>query len=129
MFTPQEHNASELKQTIEKKLNQYARDTESHMKIQVSFDHWMYHEPGPSWVQTLRNIYSQVTGQAGKSVEAADPKVARKIPNAINLRTSTPDHQATGHTPNEFKTTKDMQMHMRMFTEIMLRISNLPHMQ
>ena len=129
VLAPQRRNVSNTRQAIEKKLNQYARDTNNQMKIQVSIEGWMDHKPESIWVQTLLNIYSQVTGQTGNSVEAAGSTTAREIPNAVNFKTSTPGQHSIGHAPNEFKTTESMQMDMQMLTEIMLRISNLPHMK
>ena len=51
------------------------------------------------------------------------------MPNAINFGPAMPGKKYTAHNAKEFKEVVDLDADMQMFTEMLVRIGNLPKMQ
>jgi len=51
------------------------------------------------------------------------------LPNAINFGPAMPGKKYTAHNANEYKEISDLGADVQMFTEMMVRLGNLKHMQ
>ncbi|RCW68846.1 dipeptidase [Pseudorhodoferax soli] len=90
---------------------------------------WMARDPKGAWLSTLLNIFGDTTGLPAAPVSTAGSTTAKQMPNAINFGPAMPGKKYTAHNANEFKEIADLDADMQMFTEMLLRIGNLPQMQ
>ncbi|KQP37539.1 dipeptidase [Pseudorhodoferax sp. Leaf274] len=90
---------------------------------------WMARDPKGAWLATLLNIFGDTTGLPAAPVSTAGSTTAKQMPNAINFGPAMPGKKYTAHNANEFKEVADLDADMQMFTEMLLRIGNLPQMQ
>ncbi|WP_395456648.1 dipeptidase [Acidovorax delafieldii] len=101
--------------------------------VAVEVDHnqgnWMARDPKGAWLATLLNTFGDTTGLEAKPVPTAGSTTAKLMPNAINFGPAMPGKKYTAHNAKEFKEVADLDADMQMFTEMLVRIGNLPHMQ
>ena len=101
--------------------------------IAVEVDHpqgnWMARDPKGAWLSTLLNTFGDTTGLEAKPVPTAGSTTAKLMPNAINFGPAMPGKKYTAHNAKEFKEVVDLDADMQMFTEMLVRIGNLPQMQ
>ncbi len=90
---------------------------------------WMARDPKGAWLSTLLNIFGDTTGLPAAPVSTAGSTTAKQMPNAINFGPAMPGKKYTAHNANEYKEVADLDADMQMFTEMLLRIGNLPQMQ
>lgn len=90
---------------------------------------WMARDPKGAWLSTLLNIFGDTTGLPAAPVSTAGSTTAKQMPNAINFGPAMPGKKYTAHNANEYKEIADLDADMQMFTEMLLRIGNLPQMQ
>lgn len=99
----------------------------------VEVDHqqgnWMARDPKGAWLATLLNTFGDTTGLEAKPVPTAGSTTAKLMPNAINFGPAMPGKKYTAHNAKEFKEVADLDADMQMFTEMLVRIGNLPKMQ
>ncbi len=100
--------------------------------VAVEVDHnqgnWMARDPKGAWLATLLNTFGDTTGLEAKPVPTAGSTTAKLMPNAINFGPAMPGKKYTAHNAKEFKEVADLDADMQMFTEMLVRIGNLPHM-
>ena len=101
--------------------------------VAVEVDHnqgnWMARDPQGAWLATLLNTFGDMTGLEAKPVPTAGSTTAKLMPNAINFGPAMPGKKYTAHNAKEFKEVADLDADMQMFTEMLVRIGNLPKMQ
>nr|WP_060984997.1 dipeptidase [uncultured Acidovorax sp.] len=101
--------------------------------VAVEVDHqqgnWMARDPKGAWLATLLNTFGDTTGLEAKPVPTAGSTTAKLMPNAINFGPAMPGKKYTAHNAKEFKEVVDLDADIQMFTEMLVRIGNLPHMQ
>lgn len=101
--------------------------------VPVEVDHnqgnWMARDPQGAWLATLLNTFGDTTGLEAKPVPTAGSTTAKLMPNAINFGPAMPGKKYTAHNAKEFKEVADLDADMQMFTEMLVRIGNLPKMQ
>lgn len=101
--------------------------------VPVEVDHqqgdWMARDLKGAWLSTLLNIFGDTTGLEAKPVSTAGSTTAKLMPNAINFGPAMPGKKYTAHNAKEFKEITDLAADMQMFTEMLVRIGNLPQMQ
>jgi len=101
--------------------------------VAVEVDHnqgnWMARDPQGAWLATLLNTFGDTTGLEAKPVPTAGSTTAKLMPNAINFGPAMPGKKYTAHNAKEFKEVVDLDADMQMFTEMLVRIGNLPKMQ
>lgn len=101
--------------------------------VAVEVDHsqgnWMARDPQGAWLATLLNTFGDTTGLEAKPVPTAGSTTAKLMPNAINFGPAMPGKKYTAHNAKEFKEVADLDADMQMFTEMLVRIGNLPQMQ
>ena len=101
--------------------------------VAVEVDHnqgnWMARDPQGAWLATLLNTFGDTTGLEAKPVPTAGSTTAKLMPNAINFGPAMPGKKYTAHNAKEFKEVADLDADMQMFTEMLVRIGNLPKMQ
>ncbi|MDR6156287.1 putative dipeptidase [Acidovorax delafieldii] len=101
--------------------------------VPVEVDHnqgnWMARDPQGAWLATLLNTFGDTTGLKAKPVPTAGSTTAKLMPNAINFGPAMPGKKYTAHNAKEFKEVADLDADMQMFTEMLVRIGNLPKMQ
>ena len=101
--------------------------------VAVEVDHqqgnWMARDPKGAWLATLLNTFGDTTGLEAKPVPTAGSTTAKLMPNAINFGPAMPGKKYTAHNAKEFKEVVDLDADMQMFTEMLVRIGNLPKMQ
>lgn len=101
--------------------------------VPVEVDHqqgnWMARDPKGAWLATLLNTFGDTTGLEAKPVPTAGSTTAKLMPNAINFGPAMPGKKYTAHNAKEFKEVADLDADMQMFTEMLVRIGNLPRMQ
>ncbi|KQP18167.1 dipeptidase [Pseudorhodoferax sp. Leaf267] len=90
---------------------------------------WMARDPKGAWLATLLNIFGDTTGLPAEPVSTAGSTTAKQMPNAINFGPAMPGKKYTAHNAKEFKEVADLDADMQMFTEMLVRIGNLPQMQ
>ena len=118
-----------LRGEIAGKINAWA--TANHVALEINHDqgNWMARDPKGAWLSTLLNIYGDTTGLDAKPVPTAGSTTAKLMPNAINFGPAMPGKKYTAHNANEYKEVPDLNLDMQMFTEMLVRIGNLPSMQ
>ena len=89
----------------------------------------MFRNAEGRWLRTLLDIFSSLTGKEGKPVSSSGATTARELPNGVNFGPAMPGTKYRGHTTNEYKRVENFYLDVRMFTEMLLRISNLQQMQ
>lgn len=101
--------------------------------VAVEVDHnqgnWMARDLQGAWLATLLNTFGDTTGLEAKPVPTAGSTTAKLMPNAINFGPAMPGKKYTAHNAKEFKEVADLDADMQMFTEMLVRIGNLPKMQ
>ena len=101
--------------------------------VAVEVDHnqgnWMARDPKGAWLATLLNTFGDTTGLPAQPVPTAGSTTAKLMPNAINFGPAMPGKKYTAHNAKEFKEVVDLDADMQMFTEMLVRIGNLPQMQ
>lgn len=101
--------------------------------VAVEVDHnqgnWMARDPKGAWLATLLNTFGDTTGLPAQPVPTAGSTTAKLMPNAINFGPAMPGKKYTAHNAKEFKEVADLDADMQMFTEMLVRIGNLPQMQ
>ncbi|MDA8522785.1 dipeptidase [Acidovorax sp. NCPPB 4044] len=101
--------------------------------IAVEVDHqqgnWMARDPRGAWLGALLDTFGATTGLPAQPVSTAGSTTAKLMPNAINFGPAMPGKKYTAHNAREFKEVADLDADMQMFTEMLVRIGNLPAMQ
>ena len=101
--------------------------------VAVEVDHqqgnWMARDPKGAWLATLLSTFGDTTGLEAKPVPTAGSTTAKLMPNAINFGPAMPGKKYTAHNAKEFKEVVDLDADIQMFTEMLVRIGNLPKMQ
>ncbi|MGN6260414.1 MAG: dipeptidase [Ralstonia sp.] len=118
-----------LRGEIAGKINAWANA--NHVALEINHDqgNWMARDPKGAWLSTLLNIYGDTTGLDAKPVPTAGSTTAKLMPNAINFGPAMPGKKYTAHNANEYKEVPDLDLDMQMFTEMLVRVGNLPSMQ
>lgn len=89
----------------------------------------LFRSPRGAWIQTLLDIYGGVSGKRAEPIASSGATTARELPNGINFGPSHPGQKYMGHTDNEFKSLDNFLFDVQVFTEMMLRLGNLPSME
>ena len=126
---PRGRTPDELKSQVAAKVNAWAEANQ--VKLDVNYDQgdWMARDPKGAWLSTLLDIYGSTTGLEAKPVPTAGSTTAKLMPNAINFGPAMPGKKYTAHNAKEYKEVPDLDADMQMFTEMLVRIGNLPQMQ
>ena len=126
---PRGRTPDELKAQVTAKVDAWAAAHQ--VKLEVNYDqgNWMARDPKGAWLSTLLNIYGDTTGLEARPVPTAGSTTAKLMPNAINFGPAMPGKKYTAHNAKEYKEVPDLDADMQMFTEMLVRIGNLPQMQ
>ncbi len=89
----------------------------------------LFRSPRGAWIQNLLEIYGGVSGKRAEPIASSGATTARELPNGINFGPSHPGQKYMGHTDNEFKSLDNFLFDVQVFTEMMLRLGNLPAME
>jgi len=126
---PRGRTPDELKAQVTAKVQAWADAAKVKPEIQYDQGNWMARDPKGAWLSTLLNIYGDTTGLEAKPVPTAGSTTAKLMPNAINFGPAMPGKKYTAHNAKEYKEVPDLDADMQMFTEMLVRIGNLPRMQ
>lgn len=126
---PRGRTPDELKAQVAAKVQAWADAAKVKPEIQYDQGNWMARDPKGAWLSTLLNIYGDTTGLEAKPVPTAGSTTAKLMPNAINFGPAMPGKKYTAHNAKEYKEVPDLDADMQMFTEMLVRIGNLPQMQ
>ena len=126
---PRGSTPDDLKKAITAKIDAWAAGSQTQADVQYDQGNWMARDPSGAWLSTLLNIFGDTTGLEAKPVSTAGSTTAKLMPNAINFGPAMPGKKYTAHNAKEFKEVADLDADMQMFTEMLVRIGNLPKMQ
>jgi acetylornithine deacetylase/succinyl-diaminopimelate desuccinylase-like protein len=126
---PRGRTPDELKAQVTAKVQAWADAAKVPLELQYDQGNWMARDPKGAWLSTLLNIYGDTTGLEAKPVPTAGSTTAKLMPNAINFGPAMPGKKYTAHNAKEYKEVPDLDADMQMFTEMLVRIGNLPQMQ
>lgn len=126
---PRGRTPDELKQQITGKIGAWSASAAIPAEVAYDQGNWMARDPSGAWLSTLLNIFGDTTGLEAKPVPTAGSTTAKLMPNAINFGPAMPGKKYTAHNAKEFKEVVDLDADMQMFTEMLVRIGNLPRMQ
>jgi predicted dipeptidase len=126
---PRGRTPDELKAQVTAKVQAWADAAKVKPELQYDQGNWMARDPKGAWLSTLLNIYGDTTGLEAKPVPTAGSTTAKLMPNAINFGPAMPGKKYTAHNAKEYKEVPDLDADMQMFTEMLVRIGNLPQMQ
>ncbi|MCL9846210.1 dipeptidase [Ralstonia solanacearum] len=118
-----------LRSEIADKINAWANASRIAVEIRHDQGNWMARDPKGTWLATLLNIYGETTGLDARPVPTAGGTTAKLMPNAVNFGPAMPGKKYTAHNAKEYKAVPDLDLDMQMFTEMLVRIGNLPSMQ
>ncbi|MHA6888615.1 dipeptidase [Ralstonia pseudosolanacearum] len=118
-----------LRGEIAGRINAWAGASRIAVEISQDQGNWMARDPKGAWLATLLNIYGETTGLDARPVPTAGSTTAKLMPNAINFGPAMPGKKYTAHNAKEYKEVPDLDLDMQMFTEMLVRIGNLPAMQ
>lgn len=118
-----------LRGEIADRINAWAGASRIAVEIRHEQGNWMARDPKGAWLATLLNIYGETTGLDARPVPTAGSTTAKLMPNAINFGPAMPGKKYTAHNAKEYKEVPDLDLDMQMFTEMLVRIGNLPAMQ
>jgi predicted dipeptidase len=114
---------------IEGALETWKRTANSPVSFDITVNDWMFRDPNGAWLNLLLEIYGDTTGELAEPISSAGSTTAKLLPNAVNFGPNMPSDKYMGHTENEFKRLDVFRLDLQMFTEMMVRMSNLPAMQ
>ena len=126
---PRGNTPDDLKKAITAKIDAWAAGSQTQAAVQYDQGNWMARDPSGAWLSMLLNIFGDTTGLEAKPVSTAGSTTAKLMPNAINFGPAMPGKKYTAHNAKEFKEVADLDADMQMFTEMLVRIGNLPKMQ
>ncbi|MBT1537912.1 dipeptidase [Ralstonia solanacearum] len=126
---PRGKTSEALRGEIADKINAWANASRIAVEIRHDQGNWMARDPKGAWLATLLNIYGETTGLDARPVPTAGGTTAKLMPNAVNFGPAMPGKKYTAHNAKEYKAVPDLDLDMQMFTEMLVRIGNLPSMQ
>ena len=126
---PRGKTPEQLKAEVEKGIANWSAAAQVPVKIDYTQGNWMARDPKGAWLATLLNIFGDTTGLDAKPVPTAGSTTAKLMPNAINFGPAMPGKKYTAHNALEYQELPDLRADMQMFTEMLVRIGNLPQMQ
>jgi predicted dipeptidase len=124
-----EKDVAGVQADIESSLEAWKKTASSPASFEVTVNDWMYRDPSGAWLNLLLEIYGDTTGETAEPVSSAGSTTAKLLPNAVNFGPNMPSDKYMGHTENEFKRLDVFGLDLQMFTEMMVRMSNLPAMK
>ncbi len=126
---PRGNTPDDLKKAVTAKIDAWAASSRTLADVSYDQGNWMARDPGGAWLSTLLNVFGDTTGLEAKPVSTAGSTTAKLMPNAINFGPAMPGKKYTAHNAKEYKEVADLDADMQMFTEMLVRIGNLPKMQ
>jgi acetylornithine deacetylase/succinyl-diaminopimelate desuccinylase-like protein len=126
---PRGRSPDELKAAVTAKVEAWSAANRVKLELSHNQGNWMARDPKGAWLSTLLNIFGDTTGQEAKPVPTAGSTSANLLPNAINFGPAMPGKKYTAHNAKEYKEVADLDADLQMFTEMLVRIGNLPQMQ
>ena len=126
---PRGKTPEQLKAEVEKGIANWSAAAQVPVKIDYTQGNWMARDPKGAWLATLLNIFGDTMGLDAKPVPTAGSTTAKLMPNAINFGPAMPGKKYTAHNALEYQELPDLRADMQMFTEMLVRIGNLPQMQ
>ncbi|MGI4776853.1 MAG: dipeptidase [Janthinobacterium lividum] len=126
---PRGNTPDDLKKAITAKIDAWAAASRTPAEVAYDQGNWMARDPDGAWLSTLLNVFGDTTGLEARPVATAGSTTAKLMPNAINFGPAMPGKKYTAHNANEYKEVSDLDADMQMFTEMLVRIGNLPTMQ
>jgi predicted dipeptidase len=126
---PRGNTPDDLKKAVTAKIDAWAASSRTLADVSYDQSNWMARDPGGAWLSTLLNVFGDTTGLEAKPVSTAGSTTAKLMPNAINFGPAMPGKKYTAHNAKEYKEVADLDADMQMFTEMLVRIGNLPKMQ
>ena len=126
---PRGSTPDDLKKLITGRIDQWATAGQVNAEVVYDQGNWMARDPSGAWLSTLLNVFGDTTGLEAKPVPTAGSTTAKLMPNAINFGPAMPGKKYTAHNAKEYKEVADLDADMQMFTEMLVRIGNLPQMQ
>jgi acetylornithine deacetylase/succinyl-diaminopimelate desuccinylase-like protein len=129
MRIPRGRTADEVQSMVAEKLALFDEEKGWDAEYAHTQGDWMARDPSGAWLGTLLDIFGDTTGLPAEPIPTAGSTTAKQMPNAINFGPSMPGFKYTAHGALENHLVEHMHNDMRMFTEMLLRIGNLPSMQ
>ena len=126
---PRGNTPDGLKKAIAARIEGWAKDKGIRLQVAHEQGDWMARDPKGAWLSTLLNIFGDTTGLEARPVPTAGSTTAKLMPNAINFGPAMPGKKYTAHNAREYKEVADLDADLQMFTEMLVRIGNLPQMQ
>lgn len=121
--------AADVQAQISEALENWKSDNDAAASFDVEVTDWIVRDTSGNWLQTLLAIYGDTTGNPSDPISSAGSTTAKLLPNAVNFGPNLPTDKYMGHTENEFKRLDVMGYDLQMFTEMMVRISNLESLE
>ena len=126
---PRGKTPEQLQAEVAQGIARWSAAAQVPVAVQYSQGNWMARDPKGAWLSTLLNIFGDTTGLDAQPVPTAGSTTAKFMPNAINFGPAMPGKKYTAHNALEYKELPDLRADMQMFTEMLVRISNLKQMQ
>ena len=126
---PRGNTPEELAKATTERIKAWGAQAGVAVEVDHNQSNWMARDPQGAWLATLLNTFGDTTGLEAKPVPTAGSTTAKLMPNAINFGPAMPGKKYTAHNAKEFKEVADLDADMQMFTEMLVRIGNLPKMQ
>ncbi|MGE8317995.1 MAG: dipeptidase [Comamonas sp.] len=126
---PRGKTPEQLRAEVEQGIARWSEAAKVPVAVQYTQGNWMARDPKGAWLATLLNIFGDTTGLDARPVPTAGSTTAKLMPNAINFGPAMPGKKYTAHNALEYKELADLRTDMQMFTEMLVRIGNLPQMQ
>ena len=124
-----EKDVAGVQSDIAGSLEAWKESSGSPATFEVEVSDWMFRDPSGTWLNLLLEIYGDTTGEVAEPVSSAGSTTAKLLPNAVNFGPNMPGDKYMGHTENEFKRLDAFELDLQMFTEMMVRMSNLPELE
>lgn len=126
---PRGKEPEQLKSEIQEKLDNYKKLNNMDFKFALNVGKYMFRDLKGNWINTLLNVFGEVTGKESKPISISGSTTAKQLPNGVSFGPAMPGEVYTGHTDNEYKKIENYLFDVQMFTEMFLRIGNLEKME
>lgn len=97
--------------------------------FEIDIKRYMYRDPKGKWIESLLDIFGDVTGIDAEPRSSAGYTTAGQLPNGIQFGPGMPGEKGTAHRPNEFKKLSNFLRDTQIVIEMMLRLGNLERME
>ena len=126
---PRGKEPEQLIAEIYRGLTAWQQQAQSNVDIDIKINRYMYRNPKGPWITTLLDVFRNATGIDAGPRSSSGYTSARQLPNGVQFGPGIPGEKSTSHKANEFKKKSNFLRDVQIITEMMLRLSNLEHME